>query len=73
VDDWAEIRRLHCAEGMSIKAIVRHLGLVRNTARAALRAEGSPRYNRAARGSIVDAVEPQLLELLREFPAMPRP
>jgi transposase len=71
VDDWAEIRRLHRAEGLSIKAITRRLGVARNTVRAALRAEGPPRYKRAARGSIVDAVEPQLLELLREFPAMP--
>ncbi len=26
MEDWAEIRRLHRAEGMPIKAIVRHLG-----------------------------------------------
>ena len=30
VDDWAEIRRLHRAEGMGIKAIARRLGLARN-------------------------------------------
>jgi transposase len=71
VDDWAEIRRLHRAEGMSIKEIARRLGVARNTVRAALRLEGPPRYKRAAKGSIVDAVEPRVLELLREFPAMP--
>jgi transposase len=71
VDDWAEIRRLHRAERMSIKEIVRRLGVARNTVRAALRAEGPPCYKRAAKGSIVDAVEPLVLELLREFPAMP--
>lgn len=71
VDDWAEIRRLHRAEGMGIKAIACRLGLARNTVRAALRAEGPPRYKRAAKGSIVDEVEPQVLALLREFPAMP--
>ncbi len=31
MEDWAEIRRLHRAEGMPIKAIVRHLGVARNT------------------------------------------
>ena len=71
VDDWAEIRRLHRAERVSIKEIVRRLGVARNTVRAALRAEGPPRYKRAVKGSIVDAVEPLVLELLREFPAMP--
>ena len=71
VDEWAEIRRLHRAEGMGIKAIARRLGLARNTVRAALRAPSAPRYERVAKGSIVDAVEPQVIELLREFPAMP--
>jgi IS30 family transposase len=71
VDDWAEIRRLHRAEGMGIKAIARRLGRSRNTVRAALRSEVPPRYVRKGSGSIVDAVEPQVLELLRAFPAMP--
>ncbi len=33
VEDWAEIRRLHRAEGLSIKAIARRLKLARNTVR----------------------------------------
>jgi transposase len=71
VEDWAEIRRLHRAEQMPIKAIVRVLGVSRNTVRAALAADGPPRYSRPARGSIVDGVEPRIRELLAVYPRMP--
>lgn len=71
VEDWAEIRRLHRAEGLGIKAIARRLGLARNTVRDALRSDEPPRYERAPRGSAVDAVEPRVRELLGEFPTMP--
>jgi transposase len=71
VEEWAEIRRLHRAEGMSIKAIARKLHLARNTVRSAVRSTQPPRYVRAQTGSIVDAVEPQIRGLLREFPEMP--
>ena len=40
VEDWAEIRRLHRAEGLPIKAIVRLLGVSRNTVRAAIASDG---------------------------------
>lgn len=71
VEDWAEIRRLHWAEGLSIKAIVRRLGLSRNTVRDALRRDEPPRYVRARSGSAVDEFEPRIRELLAEFPTMP--
>ena len=71
VEDWAEIRRLHRGEGMGIKAIARYLGLARNTVRMAVRSDEPPHYERQTRGSVVDAVEPKILELLREFPDMP--
>ncbi|MFC6023869.1 IS21 family transposase [Plantactinospora solaniradicis] len=71
VEDWAEIRRLHRAEGMAIKAIARRLEVSRNTVRKALGSHEPPRYQRAAKGSIVDAVEPQIRVLLAEFPDMP--
>ena len=71
VEDWAEIRRLHRAEGMPIKAIVRTLGVSRNTVRAALASDGPPRYERKPAGSAVDAVEPRIRELLRAYPTMP--
>ena len=71
VEDWAEIRRLHKAEGLSIKEIVRRTGLARNTVRTALRSEGPPVFNRKPRPSAVDAVDAEIRELLAEFPRMP--
>ena len=71
VEDWAEIRRLHRAEGMPIKAIVRAVGVSRTTVRAALASDGPPRYERKPPGSAVDAVEPRIRELLRACPTMP--
>ncbi|MBA2390360.1 MAG: helix-turn-helix domain-containing protein, partial [Geodermatophilaceae bacterium] len=64
VEDWAEIRRLHRAERMPIKVIARLMGCSRNTVRAALAADGPPRYERRAAGSVVDEVEPRIRELL---------
>ena len=71
VEDWAEIRRLHRAEGLPIKMIARVLKVSRNTVRAALASDGPPRYSRRPAGSIVDAVEPGIRELLAAFPTMP--
>ena len=71
LEEWAEVRRLHRAEGVPIKEIARRLGLARNTVRAALRADAPPSRERGPRGSLVDAVEPQVRALLAEFPRMP--
>ena len=49
VEDWAEIRRLHRAEGMPIKAIARVLGVSRNTVRAALRSRRAAEVRAARR------------------------
>jgi hypothetical protein len=57
VEDWAEIRRLHRAERMSIEAIAKRLGIARNTVREALRSTEPPCYRRAGTGSFVDAAE----------------
>lgn len=73
MEDWAEIRRLHRAEGVPIKEIVRRLGVARNTVRAALRSDEPPKYQRAARGSVADAYEPQVRALLGQWPRMPGP
>ena len=71
VEDWAEIRRLHRAERMSINAIADRLGIARNTVRKALRSTAPPKYERARTGSLVDAVEAEVRGLLAEFPLMP--
>jgi transposase len=71
VEDWAEIRRLHRSEGMPIKVIARRLGCSKNTVRAALRRDVPPKDERPKRGSLVDAVEPQIRELLVGPPTMP--
>ncbi len=71
VEDWAEIRRLHAAEGMPIKVVARVLGCSKNTVKAALASHGPPKYERPPRGSIVDAVEPRIRELLQAWPTMP--
>jgi transposase len=42
VEDWAEIHRLHWAEGMAIRAIARPLGISRNTAKKALASHEPP-------------------------------
>ena len=71
VEDWAEMRRLYRAEGMPIKQVARVMGCSKNTVKRALAADGPPRYERAPRGSVVDAAEPRIRELLAAWPTMP--
>ena len=69
VEEWAEVRRLHRVEGLSIRAIGRKLGLARNTVREVLRSEGPPEYRRAAGPSKLDPFKGRIAELLAEYPA----
>jgi transposase len=71
VEDWAEIRRLHRAERMPVKVVARVLGCSKNTVKKALAAQGPPAYRRSRTGSVVDAVEPRIRELLQACPTMP--
>jgi transposase len=71
VEEWAEIRRLHLAEELGVKAIARRLGVARNTVRSALRSDEAPKYERERPGSAVDAFEPAIRRLLAVTPDMP--
>jgi transposase len=71
VEDWAEIRRLHFAEGLGIKTIAKRLGVARNTVRMAVRSGQPPAYRRPKRRSVVDAYEDQIRALLKNCPTMP--
>jgi len=44
VEDWAEIRRRHLAEGLGVKTIAKRLGVARNTVRIAVRS-GQPLHS----------------------------
>ena len=71
VEDWAEIRRLHFAEGLPIKQIARLLGISKNTVKAKLASDAPPKYERPVTGSVVDDVEPRIRQLLKDYPTMP--
>jgi hypothetical protein len=71
VQDWAEIRHLHLSEGMSVRAIAKHLKLSRVTVTRAVAATSPPRYERPSGASSFDAVEAEVRLLLRGTPTMP--
>jgi len=56
---------------MPVKVIARVMKVSRNTVRAAIASGRPPKYERPAKGSIVDAAEPRIRELLQAYPTMP--
>ncbi|MCT1608056.1 IS21 family transposase [Nesterenkonia massiliensis] len=71
VEDWAEIRRLHRAEKLPKKQIAEKLGVSRTTVYKALESNEPPKYQREAKGSLADAVLPEIHKLLKDTPRMP--
>jgi transposase len=65
VERWAEIRRLHRVERLSIREISKRTGLHRRTIRRALVASTPPKYVRAAAGSKLDPFKEWICEQLQ--------
>jgi len=71
VEQWAEIRRLHRVDGLSIREISRRTGLHRKTIRRALAAAEPPQYStRSAAGSKLDPFREWICEQLAVDPAI---
>jgi transposase len=71
VEQWAEIRRLHFVQRLSIKEVVRRTGHGRNTVRRALRSTGPPAYARPPRPSKLDPFRTEVRRLLSEDARLP--
>ena len=66
MEQWAEIRRMHFVEGLSIKGIARGTGRDRKTIRKAIQSPEPPGYRRAPAGSKLDPHREQIARLVRE-------
>ena len=71
VEQWAEIRRMHEVEGLSIREIARRSGRDRNTVRTALRSAEPPRYRRRLRPSKLDPFKEEIGRLLKGDAKLP--
>jgi transposase len=70
VEQWAEIRRMHRVERLSIREISRRTGLHRKTIRRALAAGTPPKYVRSSAGSKLDPFKEWVCEQLRADPGI---
>lgn len=72
VERWAEIRRMHFIDGVSIREIHRRTGLHRKTIRRALAAKRPPDYRRRAKTpSKLDPFKEEIERLLRSDHRIP--
>jgi transposase len=71
VEQWAEVRRMHRVERLSIREISRRTGLHRRTIRRALASDEPPRYRRLSTPSKLDAFKPWIEERLQADPRIP--
>jgi Mu transposase, C-terminal domain len=70
VEQWAEIRRMHRVERLSIREISRRTGLHRKTVRRALAAQAPPKYSRPPAASKLDPFKGWICEQLRADPGI---
>ncbi len=71
VEQWAEVRRMHRVERLSIREIQRRTGLHRRTIRRALVSEEPPRYVRPPAASKLDPFREWICEQLQADPRIP--
>jgi hypothetical protein len=71
VELWAEVRRMHRVERLSIREISRRTGLHRRTIRRALASDEPPRYRRAPATSKLDPFREWVCEQLQADPRIP--
>ncbi len=71
VEHWAEIRRMHFVDGVSIREIHRRTGLHRETIRRALGTDRPPVYRRAKAASKLDPFKEEIERLLRQDHRIP--
>ncbi len=71
VEQWAELRRLHFVDGVSVRELARRTGLHRKTIRRALASADPPKYARPPAASKLDPFKPEVHRLLKAEPRMP--
>ncbi len=71
VEKWAELRRRHLVDGVSLKRLAKETGLSRNTVRRAIRAGSPPTYKRPKRPSKLDPFREHINGLLKADPKIP--
>lgn len=71
VEQWAELRRLHFIDGVSVRELSRRTGLHRKTVRRALASAAPPKYARRPAPSKLDPFKPEVHRLLKDEPRLP--
>jgi transposase len=67
MEQWAQVRRMHFVDRISIKEIARRTGLARNTIRAAVRDHDPPHYERSGRPSKLDPFKDEIERISPEL------
>jgi transposase len=70
--EWAQVRAL-AADGISQHEIARRLGINRRTVKRLIEADEPPRYSREPAGSMLDALEPAIRKLMKDWPDIKAP